>query len=281
MITIIKTIKSELKNLYNDNEINVLINDIVEFVSGLTKTQRLINTEYKFTEEQVNEVQQILERLKKNEPIQYVLGKTFFYDLEFDVTPDVLIPRPETEELVDWIIKEHMHREPRIIDVGTGSGCIAISLAKNIQKGRVEAVDISEAAIKVASRNALKNKVENIQFRQVDILGYVPPSFDGKYDIIVSNPPYVTEGEKELMEANVLEYEPENAIFVNNPDALLFYKAIAEFGKSYLKPNGRLYFEINEKFGQEISEHLSSLGYKSIVLKKDINEKDRMIMAHL
>lgn len=220
-------------------------------------------------------------RLQNFEPIQYIIGSTEFYGLPFNVTPHTLIPRPETEELVSWIIadltlesQECLVPKLNILDIGTGSGCIAISLAKHLEKARILAVDISAEALRVAKLNAQKNGVV-VDFKEVDVLKL--NLFDQVFDSIVSNPPYVRELEKEKMQSNVLLHEPEGALFVTNKDPLLFYRTIAKLAHTSLKKGGFLYFEINEYLEKEMRMLLTSLDYKAIETKKDIHGKDRMM----
>lgn len=221
--------------------------------------------------------QKAIDRLKKYEPIQYILGDTEFYGLVFKVTPSVLIPRPETEELVSWIIDDcEIKPNISILDIGTGSGCIAITLAKNLPNAQVYAMDVSEKALVVAKENAIKNDVK-VKFIKEDILSW--DFSDLSFDIIVSNPPYVRELEKDAMSANVLDYEPHLALFVKNDDALLFYRKISLIAKEILKPNGFLYFEINENLGDVTKKLLVNGGFNNIELKKDTFDKDRMIKA--
>lgn len=217
------------------------------------------------------------ERLKNNEPIQYVIGKTEFYGLEFLVEPGVLIPRPETEELVDRIIEQNSLERPVIIDIGTGSGCIAISLAKGIPAAQVHAMDISEKALWIASKNA-KHNLADVQFYLVDVLklnGF-PCSLA---DVVVSNPPYVTESEKKLMHANVLDFEPHTALFVSDNDPLLFYRKIALLSTTGLNKGGKLYFEINERFGEETQQMLLGMGFQNVKIITDLFGKARMTEA--
>lgn len=216
-------------------------------------------------------------RLQKYEPIQYIIGETEFYGLVFKVTPSVLIPRPETEELVDWIIEEQKgSNQISILDIGTGSGCIAITLAKQLPKAKVYALDVSEDALKIAKHNAINNNVE-IEFIEADVLDW---KFDDlEFNIIVSNPPYVRELEKETMSANVLDHEPHLALFVKDDDALLFYRKISEISKDLLKPKGQLFYEINENLGEDTAQLLSDCGFDNIELKQDVFDKNRMIKA--
>ena len=218
-----------------------------------------------------------IERLKRYEPIQYVIGDTEFYGLEFKVNPSALIPRPETEELVAWIIDEHKKKQQiSILDIGTGSGCIAVALAKHLVNATVYALDVSLEALSLAKENALTNDV-NVEFIEADIFDW---NFgDLQFDVIVSNPPYVRELEKEAMSANVLDHEPHLALFVKDDDALLFYRTITKVANKILKPNGQLYFEINESLGKHTNDLLSNSGFSNVELKKDHFQKDRMIKA--
>ena len=219
----------------------------------------------------------MIRRLKKNEPIQYIIGVESFCGLTFEVNPSVLIPRPETQELVGWIAGDCEGKEAcRILDIGTGSGCIPVSLAHRLPKAEVESWDISEDALQVARRNAERNGVE-VLFRQKDVLKASPD--EARYDVIVSNPPYIAEKEKVDMEANVLDWEPSIALFVPDEDPLLFYRKIAQLGCSMLKEGGALYFEINRAYGQETIQMLEAMGYKEIELRKDSWGNDRMMKA--
>jgi release factor glutamine methyltransferase len=220
----------------------------------------------------------ILGRLAKREPIQYILGKASFFGRSFDVNPNVLIPRQETEELVNLIIRNHKDQSPEILDIGTGSGCIAITLAQEIRSSRVMAMDISKKAIESARQNAYKMGVK-IKFIAGDVLQL--EQLPAHFDIIVSNPPYVTEKEKIKMSVHILDFEPHQALFPGGDDPVIFYRAIAKLSSVYLKPGGHLYLEINEKFGQEVSAILSSAGFKNIQVIKDLNKKDRIVTGHL
>lgn len=272
----IASIRKELAGIYSTGEIESLIFLIFERMKGYTRTQFLLAKEEILTPENQFEIDQIVLRLKNQEPIQYILGETEFYGLPFYAVPGVLIPRPETEELVQWIVQENKLDKPNILDIGTGSGCIAISLRKNIPQSTVLACDISPVCLETARRNAELNSAELTVFKY-DILNRTPEFEFPKLDILVSNPPYVRETEKLLMEKNVLEYEPELALFVPDADPLIFYSRIADFAQLHLKNGARLYFEINEAFGLECSEMLRGKGFSKITLKKDINGKDRMI----
>jgi release factor glutamine methyltransferase len=229
---------------------------------------------------------EILEELKTGKPLQYVLGETEFYGLTFKVNPSVLIPRPETEELVEWILSDV--RKPKtsieglqIIDIGTGSGCIPISLKKNLPEAQLFAVDISREALDVSIQNAALNQTK-VNFIQADILNLLNKQLMAeKFGIIVSNPPYVTDAEKEQMLPNVLQHEPHLALFVPDNDPLIFYKAIADFAIKHLDTNGSLYLEINENLGEETVQLLKQKGFKKIELRQDLSGKDRMIRSQI
>jgi release factor glutamine methyltransferase len=221
-----------------------------------------------------------MQRLLNQEPIQYVLGHTCFYGRSFMVSPHVLIPRPETEELVDWIIREHrtVEAEYQIIDIGTGSGCISITLAKELAEAQVTAVDISSQALQTAQANARLNHAE-LSWIEADILKYeqFPALINLKLDMVVSNPPYVTQAEKTLMHTNVLDYEPHLALFVSNEDPLLFYRRIAGYCQHHLKPGGVSYLEVNEQYAQQVAELLQNYGFKQIHIQVDMFGKERFV----
>ena len=272
-------IHDSLKGIYSEQEIRSLSRLLTENCCGVSHHSLFFDKDIQISDSQKQEIEAILTRLKQNEPIQYILGTAYFYDLTFRVNPSVLIPRPETEELVDRIIGRHHSQASRILDIGTGSGCIAVTLAKHLPDAAVVAADISAEAIATARQNAESNKTP-VTFIQTDILKR--QAFDeipGIFDVIVSNPPYVKQGEKVNMEANVLDYEPHLALFVNDNDPLLFYRTIARFGKEKLRKGGSLYFEINAQYGNEVADLLREEGYSSIQILKDIPGKDRMIQA--
>lgn len=229
-----------------------------------------------FSSEKLSEVNDILARLKSYEPLQYIIGETWFCGYRFKVTPAVLIPRPETAELIDWIVKDNKREGAHVLDIGTGSGCIPVSLALMMDSPVVSAWDISEEALSVASENARINNTD-VAFSRVDVLGTDIP--DINVDILVSNPPYITESEKKDMEKNVLEWEPDLALFVPDDDPLRFYRRIAELGLDILNDGGLIYFEINRAYGSETVGMLASMGYKNIELRKDLSGNDRMIKA--
>jgi release factor glutamine methyltransferase len=273
----IQHIYSELKGLYPETEIKSFSYLILEKLTGFSKIEILVNKNTNFSVEQQHQIENIIKKLKNNVPIQYVLGKTEFFGMSFNVNESVLIPRPETEELVDWIGKENDSANIKsILDIGTGSGCIAISLKFLFPNAEVDAFDISQQALETATSNASFNKLD-VNFAKVDILN--APEMDMKWDIIVSNPPYVTEQEKAEILPNVLEHEPHLALFVPDNDPLLFYRHIAQFAKNHLFENGKVYFEINREFGKECMNLLMEMGFCEVELRKDISGNDRMIKA--
>ncbi len=276
----IASIRKELAGFFSKEEIESLIFMIFEKLKGYSRTQFLLAKEDELSQEELIEIRKIVTRLKNHEPIQYILGETEFYGLPFYSLPGVLIPRPETEELVQWIIQENQLSEPFILDIGTGTGCIAISLHKNIVQSTVLACDISPVCIETARRNAELN-VSEVSLFEYDILNGTPEVRFQELDLIVSNPPYVRETEKILMEKNVLQFEPELALFVPDEKPLIFYDRIADFALIHLKNQGKLYFEINEAFGKDCVTMLQQKGFSDVQLKKDINGKDRMIRALL
>jgi release factor glutamine methyltransferase len=271
-------LRKELAGIFPRQEIESLTFLIFEKIKGYSRTQFLLAKDEMLSEQLMQELEKIAARLKNHEPIQYILGTTEFYGLPFYTVPGVLIPRPETEELVQWILEENQLNSPSILDICTGSGCIAIALRKNIPQAKIMACDISPICIDTTLRNAQLNATD-ITAVEYDILKQVPQVTFPGFDIIVSNPPYVRESEKQLMEKNVLEYEPALALFVPDTDPLLFYERIADFSLQHLAPNGRLYFEINEAFGKQCAEMLNGKGFSQIMLKKDLNGKDRMVRA--
>jgi release factor glutamine methyltransferase len=277
MKTIIQYIQTELQGLYPETEIRSLSLLIIEKVTDLSRSEIILNKNTTFSIEQIQQIESFIEKLKKFEPIQYIFGETEFYGLKFQVNPSVMIPRPETEELVDWIRNDNDLTAPlRILDIGTGSGCIAITLKHEFPKASVDAFDISGKALETAYCNAILNKTI-VNFSKVNILE--SPHFDRKWDIIVSNPPYIPRREKTKMSPNVLNYEPLSALFVPNKDPLLFYRHITRFALNQLKVNGKIYFEINHQAGNYCSRLLKQEGFQQVVLRKDISGKDRMMRA--
>ena len=275
MKAITKQINENLSCNYTAGEISTLTRIIATELLGVSQMAFYLKDDITLTAEQQTLFDNAIERLKKQEPIQYILGYSDFCGLRFKVTPATLIPRPETSELVKWITSEATGNEG-ILDIGTGSGCIAISLAHKMPQSKVTAWDISPDALAVATENSKANGCA-VAFEEVDILAYRPTG--KQFDIIVSNPPYIKENEKVAMHSNVLDWEPHTALFVPDNDPLLFYRTIAEKGMQILKPGGRLYFEINRAHGKETMEMLAALGYTDIELRKDFAENDRMIRA--
>lgn len=267
-------IRKELKDHYSPAETEGLIRFLFATWKDLSTTDLLLKSGDRLGSDDRSFIVKVVERLKNHEPIQYILGKTEFFGLPFQVNPHVLIPRPETEELVDWILKTTTTDNPVILDVGTGSGCIAVSLQKNLPGADVCGCDISEDALQVARANAVLNGVR-IPFFNLDVMNpSTPLPF---FDLIVSNPPYVTEQEKQLMQQNVLHYEPHQALFVPDQDPLKFYRALVSFSSTHLKAGGRQFWEINERYGKECFNLMEHNGYENIQLRKDVNGKDRMI----
>lgn len=272
----IATIRKELSGIYSCQEIDSLIVLIFDKLKGYSRTRLLLAQEEQLSDKERDDINKIVNRLKDHEPIQYVLGTTEFYGLSFWCVPGVLIPRPETEELVDWIVKENATSNPTIIDMGTGTGCIAISLQKFILQSTVWACDVSPVCLNTANDNAKRNNSE-ITVIEYDILKHTPQRTFPEFDIVVSNPPYVRYSEKAQMEKNVTDFEPELALFVKDEKPLVFYEHIADFARTNMKDKGKLYFEINESLGAQTCDMLSSKGFTNIRLKKDINNKNRMI----
>ena len=278
----IRTYKAEfIKNLtsvYDAAEAESFFYIILESKKNLKRLDLALKPDLEFSVNEITVFRALELNLKNEIPVQYLLGTTSFYDLNFEVNKNVLIPRPETEELVDWIVQDNKKSENsiKILDIGTGSGCIAISLAKNIPNSKITAIDISEKALKIAQKNAIKNNVA-VTFLKKNILKI--SNLEQIFDIIVSNPPYVRNLEKNEIKKNVLDYEPHLALFVDDDDALIFYRTIATLALKNLSENGRLYFEINQFLGLETVQLLEKLGYKNIELRKDIYGNDRMIKA--
>ena len=266
-----------LLGYYPKEEINTFFYRICEQHLGYKRIDVSLKSETLITPETFEYFETIISRLLTYEPIQYILGTTAFFGLEFKVDSNVLIPRPETEELVAWILKQtDSSQSLKILDIGTGSGCIAISLAKHLPNAEVYALDLSPKALEIAEFNAQQNAVK-LNMIKANVLEWKPT--DLSFDLIVSNPPYVRESEKERMAPNVLEHEPHLALFVENNNPLVFYRAIVELGKQTLKKQGQLYFEINEYLGEETQALFSSDTFEDVQLKSDIFGKQRMIYA--
>ena len=264
---------SELSSIYEMDELNSVFNLLSEDYLKIPRSKILLADEIDLNESNQNLFSSALERLKTHMPIQYVLGKTTFMNLEFKVSSSVLIPRPETEELVRLILKEDLDGK-EVLDIGTGSGCIAISLTKNLHNAKVSALDISKDALEVALENAELNNV-NIEFIHADIFEY---QSDKKYDVIVSNPPYVLESEKMLMKQNVLNYEPEIALFVDDVSPLKYYESVIKFSLNNLNSQGQIFFETNENYKDELNKLAQNYEYNIIEFKLDINNKNRILI---
>ena len=283
-----------LKNIQEEQEIESFFFILTEYLHNLKRVDVALIPNFELSEVEVEKWNTILADLQHEKPIQYITGEAWFYGLQFEVNENTLIPRPETEELVEWILeswklevgswKSEDNKLISILDIGTGTGCIPISLKANLPQANVSAIDVSEQALAVAKRNAELNKVE-VNFIQTNILEVEDLSklpFPKNqnllpFDIIVSNPPYVRNLEKQEIKKNVLDYEPHLALFVEDTDALLFYRKIAQLALKNLTPNGLLFFEINQYLGKETVELLKNLGFKNIELKKDMYGNDRMI----
>jgi release factor glutamine methyltransferase len=284
-----------LYNIYDVMEAESFFYLILEEKHQMRRIDLALDPDFAFSEKEIKEWNLILAQLKKEIPIQYILGTTEFFGLKFNVNENVLIPRPETEELVDWIIENlkieawtdekmeglkdsgvERHREVKVLDIGTGSGCIAISLAKNIPNARVFAIDVSAKALEVAKKNAEMNEV-SVTFLEKNILE--TEDLLEQFDLIVSNPPYVRNLEKEEIKKNVLDNEPHLALFVDDLDALIFYRKIALLATKNLSFGGQLFFEINQYLGKEMIDLLNQLGFQNVKLRKDIYGNDRMTRA--
>ena len=272
MNPLVKTYLAKLEKAYPIREAENILYILFEDAHGISRTSLLLESENEWDKRLVESQ---LERLINNEPVQHITGIAHFYGYVYQVSKDVLIPRPETEELVDWMISDNEITAPSIWDIGTGSGCIAISLSRGLKQSKVLGIDLSEEALDLAKTNIEKGAT-NVAFQKLDILKDIP---SGKPNIIVSNPPYIPDSDRANMHSNILDHEPGMALFVSDHDPLIFYRRIAEIGKEKLASGGWLYFEINEKMGAETVQLLTNLGYHEITLRKDMQEKDRMIRA--
>lgn len=274
----IQYIRNELNDLYSPQETGQITRLIFHALRGYTLTDMVLRSGEILTPGETARVKKIVSRLRKHEPIQYVLGHTLFYGLTLKVTPSVLIPRPETEELVDWIISERQESPSGFLDIGTGSGCIALALQKAFPAATGEGCDISENALAVARENGRSNNL-GVTFFKADILNSNTYPHWNSYDLIVSNPPYVTQMEKSAMQSRVTDHEPGTALFVPDEDPLLFYRHIADFAIHHLNKKGNLFFEINQQFGTQVVTLLRDLGYTSVELRNDLQGVPRMIKA--
>ncbi len=272
---------NSLEDLYPIEELQSIFYLLASKYLNLSRIDIALQFDDTLTSDEEINFNQAIDRLKIYEPVQYILEETEFFGYPFLVNKQVLIPRPETEELVAWIIEDVKEKETTLLDIGTGSGCIAISLAKKLNDASVTAIDVSKEAIDVAKKNSAQNHTK-IEFMEVDVLHFkdnveLQQKLNSKFDIIVSNPPYVRIKEQELMRPNVLKHEPDLALYVANETPLLFYKKIVQLSNLYLKAGGRLYFEINEYLGNELKKMLMEEGFKHVQIKKDMFGKDRMI----
>ena len=268
----------QLCSVYDKDEANAMTLILLEHYFNITRVKMALEPELRLSESEMLTFHFAVKDLLKNKPIQYIIGETEFCDLKFKVNENVLIPRPETSELVMKIINSQQptaNSQQLILDIGTGSGCIAISLAKNLPNSKVYALDISEKALEVAKGNAINNDTD-VTFIHDDILK-LKNNIETEFDIIVSNPPYVRELEKAEMRGNVLNWEPHNALFVSDNDPLIFYRNILEFAKSHLKENGEIWFEINEYLGKEMADLCKEYGFSDIEIFKDFRGKERAL----
>jgi release factor glutamine methyltransferase len=273
--------REQLKKIYDEGEAETISGWIIENITGIKKTDRISYSQKSFSTEQLSRLESTLQRLLTHEPVQYVLNESWFCGLKFYVDKNVLIPRPETEELVEWIITNCKFPvgELRILDIGSGSGCIPIALKRRLGKAAVWGCDISEQALAIARLNA-GNLGADVNFVQLDFLSFNEREKLPMFDIIVSNPPYIPQKEREQMSKNVLDFEPSLALFVPDNDALMFYAAIADFGKQHLKADGNIYVEISENLGAATAALFQTNEYHTEI-KKDMQGKDRMIRAKL
>jgi release factor glutamine methyltransferase len=270
---------AELEVIYGEKEAGNLIYILLEWLTGYSKTSLALNPDIELGIAESNILLEKIEELKQQKPVQYITGQAWFCGLEFKVNEQVLIPRPETEELVDWVVRDHRERPGlRVLDIGTGSGCIAVVLGKSLQEPVIMAVDKSPAAIALAVRNAFLHGAE-VNFMQLDVLDPESHKGLGKFDVIVSNPPYVRLSEKDVMKPNVLDHEPHQALFVPDEDPLIFYRAIARIAGNDLYPGGMVYVEINEGLGEETVQLFRRAGFAEVELRMDIHGKDRMVRS--
>jgi release factor glutamine methyltransferase len=269
----------QLYHLYDNREAANIADWVMENITGWKKIDRIVNKNVPLSLPQTENLSVYTAQLMENTPVQYVLNECWFYGMKLWVNKDVLIPRPETEELVEWIaddIKSSQSAEKKILDIGTGSGCIPIALKKTIPQLDVHSCDISAAALEVAKRNATENKL-SVHFMQLDFLNELQRNKLDEYDILVSNPPYIPESDKPNMANNVLLHEPHEALFVSNKDPFIFYEAIARFSKKHLRSGGSIYMEVHEAAAQSVKTIFSDEGYNNITVKKDMQGKERMV----
>ncbi len=271
----------DLTEKYGHKEADQLLTILIEHYFGYDRNGLALNPEARLSESEILSLHMAVKRLHKNEPVQYITGRVEFMDVILEVNPDVLIPRPETEYMVDMIIRREKAARMKVLDIGTGSGCIAIALAAGLDNADVTALDVSTDAIKIAGKNAAGNN-QRVTFVEYDILNTEQQiDFQDKFDIIVSNPPYVTFADKLRMHSNVIDYEPHIALFVSDKEALKYYSAILDFSKGALKPGGRIYLEINENKGDEVRDMYQKSGlFEKVEVMEDIFGKDRFVFAY-
>jgi len=276
---IYKEYSDKLKNIYHEREAANILDWVFENITGIQRTDRILNKQKQLSNAVIKRLYRALEQLLKHTPVQYVLGEAWFYKMKLLVNEHVLIPRPETEELVEWITEDSKvkNEKMKIIDIGTGSGCIAIALKKELADANILAIDISAEALSVAKKNAVHQNV-NIDLLKIDFLDDKRWHGLSAFDIIVSNPPYIPEKEKDVLDKNVAAYEPHLALFVSDDDPFIFYKKIADFATEHLEPTGKIYVELNEKYANEVNTIFSHFHFRSTI-KKDIYERERMICA--
>lgn len=287
-----KYIIEGLTGIYEESESATIAQLVLEECTGQSRTYLLLNKKEPLPANQESKLKEYLQRLQQHEPVQYLLNKAWFYGMELYVDRNVLIPRPETEELVDWIVRDvkasgmpvfergpmqaDVTNQLKVLDVGSGSGCIALALKKAMPKAEVWGCDVSDEALNVARRNGAALDIR-VDFQSINFLNEAEQSSLPIVDIIVSNPPYIPFSDKASMQANVLDYEPHTALFVPNDDALLFYKAIAQFARKRRYPNGAIYLEIHEDLGVAVENLFRSEGYQKVEIKKDMQGKERMV----
>lgn len=271
-----RAVVHRLEPLMGIGEARATVRIILEHIYGWKPVDIAIRLDNEISDFRSRQIDDIVDRLALGEPLQYILGSARFYGLDFSVTPDVLIPRPETEEMVDAILRVNTASDLRVLDIGTGSGCVAIALARNLRFPIITAIDVSEKALKVAAANAAALKT-NVRFEHADIRTYSPEP--ESFDIIVSNPPYVAESERDLMEARVVAHEPGLALFVPDSDPLLFYRPIAALAARALVPGGRLYLEINPRFADEVARLVADAGMRDVEIIRDIHGRNRFVCA--
>ncbi len=278
--TAVKSFREELQEHFSDSELEQTLQITFYHYFKLSRIDLTLKKDDLITETNFKQLKEVIVALKAKMPLAHIIGEWEFYGLSLMVNEHTLIPRPETEELVKLIVEENVKEEPEILDIGTGSGCIPLALKQELPKASLNAYDVSEEALKVAQENSKNNNLD-VVFKNVNILTIGTGDVNNKFDIIVSNPPYITNKEKSFMDSNVLDYEPHLALFVDDSEPLLFYNTIADFAINSLKENGKLYFEINEHYGSEVKQMLMNKSFKNINIVKDINDRDRIVSCNI